>query len=162
MSGKTIFQYLIAAAICGAIYWLTQYPNPYQGTVRSIVAWAIPNLLLPLATIWVAVIIQTLRSQTQDWKQVIKDGQLCFYAVGILAAAFYDLQQLQKSRNEMLLVIYVMLGVSIIMYGIIATDHQSGQTFNKDVVARYSLAVGSAAFVIACYVHWLILTSLGG
>ena len=159
MSAKSFFEWLFAAAVIGAIVWLTQHPTPYQETMRGIVGWAIPNLFLPLATILVAVIIQTLRKQPQDWKEVIKDGQLCFYAVAILAAAFYDLQQLKQARGEMQLVVWLVLGVSIIMYGLVATDHQGGQNFDKDMVARYSFAVGSAAFVIACYVHWLILTA---
>jgi hypothetical protein len=127
--------------------------------------WALPNLIVPLFVIPIAMGIQWMFRRRPDWKAVIEDGQLCFYSVTILGSAWYDLKELPTKpggADTFLSIgmdtwILMIGGFSMLGYGIMASDHLGARALDRDRAAVVSILAALASIGIALHVHRLVV-----
>jgi hypothetical protein len=121
--------------------------------------WAIPNLVVPLLAIPVVVLIQWMSRKSPSWQAVVEDGQLCFYSIAILAAAWYDLKELTRKGEYvggMDSWIFLVGLLATLAYGIMASDHIGAKTLSRDRAAVVSVAVALASIGLALQVHSMV------
>jgi hypothetical protein len=124
----------------------------------DVVGWAMVNLVFPLGAIGIVLLIQWLSNKRVSLSAVIKDGQVCFYAVGILAAAYYDLQTVVHSSQVSGMSSWTLVvgSIAAVGYGLLAADHLGAHNFSTDRAAILSWVVGIAAFFLAFRTRYII------
>jgi hypothetical protein len=121
--------------------------------------WAVPNLFFPLLAIPIVMGIQWLSAKRPSFQAIIEDGQICFYSIAILAAAWYDLKEYAhsgKNIGEMDTWVVIVGGLATLGYGIMASDHVGAKTLSRDRAAVASVIIGIASIALALQVHTMV------
>lgn len=124
--------------------------------------WAIPNLVVPLLAIPVVMGIQWLSMKRPSFQAIIEDGQVCFYSIAILAAAWYDLKEFSQTGHPIggLDTWIFTIGVfATLGYGIMASDHVGAKTLSRSRAAVVSTVICLASIVVAVEVHYAVLAA---
>jgi hypothetical protein len=122
--------------------------------------WALPNLFVPLVTIPIAMWIQWLFSRPTSFAAVVQDGQVCFYSIALLAAAWYDVSELRSIGVPLsfLEIWFLFIGApALLAYGILASDHLGRKMVTPRRAAVTSVVVGLASIGLALYVHYMVI-----
>jgi hypothetical protein len=129
----------------------------------ELLKWMAINLIFPLLAIGVIMFIHWASVKPLDIEGIIDDGQLCFYALGIVVAVDYDLQSIATSYNIYGVNVWAFLigSISAVGYAIFVTDHEGAKQFSPSRVARCSALLALAAFAFACRAHYIILVTTG-
>jgi hypothetical protein len=123
--------------------------------------WALPNLLAPLLVIPAAMGIQWLFSRPVSFSSIIADGQVCFYSLTILTAAWYDIRELHKGGQFVDTWVILIGMLAILGYGILATDHLGGKQVTQRRAATMSVVIGLASIALAFHVHTMVVAAHG-
>lgn len=118
--------------------------------------WAIPNLIVPLLTIPIVMGIQWLFQKQPSFQAIIEDGQVCFYSIAVLAAAWYDLKSFYETSNttgNLDTLIFFVGALATLGYGIMASDHVGAKTLSRSRAAVVSTVLGLASIAVAIQVH---------
>src|SRR5712691_1892594 len=110
----------------------------------ELATWGFPTLIVPLVTIAAVIFVQWLTAGGGDWKDVIRDGQVCFYAVAILAGSWYELGRVPPPHTVTgtLGTISLFLAIAAFSYGILVLDNQNAKKITKEKSAFVSICVG--------------------
>jgi len=126
--------------------------------------WAFFNLVAPLLTIPIVLILLWGYTTTGfDWresfKKVISDGQLCFYAFAILAAAMYDMGAYSGKPYILGLThaSWIISCLALLGYGaIVASDHAQ-RPLERSKTLMISMVVAGMAISLALVSHYVTL-----
>src|SRR5947209_6444888 len=86
--------------------------------------WVLINLIIPLCILPIAASCAWLRKDKIQWIKLLRDGQLCFYAIAIMSASGYEVKEhwLQPYIAGMLGVTIFVGGCAILYFGLIFAD----------------------------------------
>jgi hypothetical protein len=124
--------------------------------------WVIINLLTPLCIIPIAVSCAWLRKDKFKLMKILRDGQLCFYAIAITAASGYEVKEhwSQPYIAGMLGVVIGIGGLAILYFGLIFADgdgtvgHQ--RRFDDARVVFLSSFIATTSAFVAWVTHALV------
>ena len=90
-----------------------------------------------------------------SFSAVIADGQVCFYGIAILAAAWYDLRDLAEFMPiaSMQSCIFLVGAIAASLYGVLASDHLGARMVSVGRAAVVSIVIGLASISLALIVH---------
>jgi hypothetical protein len=124
--------------------------------------WGLINLLIPLCIIPIAASCAWLRRENIQWLKILRDGQLCFYSICIMAASGYDVRENWEKPyvSAMLWAIILLGGCAILFFGLIFADgdgtlgHQ--RRFDDTRVVHLSSFIAFASACTAWVAHAVI------
>ncbi len=124
----------------------------------ELLVWAVINLIVPLLAIGLIAADRFFADRAIQLDEIVSDGQLCFYAAGIVVAGYYDLWLATKGVNIGGMTAWAALVglLSLVGYAMFATEHEGAAQFVPRKVAIASAILALAAFSFAYRAHQLI------
>jgi hypothetical protein len=138
------------------------FPEIVWDKVFATRLWAFINLALPAFIIPIAAVPYWLRRRPIPWMKVVREGQLCFYAVVILAASGYEiLTHWAQPYVAGMTYLIVLLGVwAVLIFGFIFADGDGTvelpRQFDDSRVVQASLPTAGLSAVVAWVTHALV------
>lgn len=119
--------------------------------------WVLINLMVPLCIIPIAASCSWLREERIQWMKILRDGQLCFYAIAILAAAGYEVKEhwSQPYVASMLIAIVPSGVCAILFFGLIFADGDGTVGHRPRFVDRRVVRLSSFVAMTSAIVAWI-------
>jgi hypothetical protein len=124
--------------------------------------WAFINLALPALIIPIAAVPYWLRKRAIPWMRIVREGQLCFYAVVILAASGYEIMMhWAQPYVAGMTYLTVLLGFwAVLIFGFIFADGDGTKDlprqFDDARVVQASLPTAGLSVIVAWATHALV------
>jgi hypothetical protein len=119
--------------------------------------WVFINLVLPLCVFPIAASCYWLKRQSIPWLKIVREGQLCFYAVAILAASGYEVQDnwSQPYVAAMTLPLFIAGAFAVLYFGLIFADGNGNVGHTKQFDDSRVVCISTFIAVTSVFVAWL-------
>jgi hypothetical protein len=138
------------------------FPEIVWNKVFATYLWVFINLALPAFIIPFAALPYWFKKRAIPWMRIVREGQLCFYAVLILAASGYEIMAhwAQPYVAGMTYPIVLLGFWAVLIFGFIFADGDGTRRFPRQFddsrVVKASLPTAGLSAIVAWATHALV------